>query len=191
MFMVKVGVFLAEIMGITGNIRGIAPQTSEPQLEGLIEITPPVPVSYRPETAGWFVLLAILLLGLAWYAYRRYRRHKSNLYRRWALEKLENISRVLKQDLGMEKPLRELPVLVKRTALHAYPRPEVASLSGDDWLRFLDASYGGTGFSDGPGQLLVKTAYLPAEKFEELPSKDIQQLLKLVRKWVKKHRSEV
>jgi hypothetical protein len=169
----------------------IAFQTSNPQLEGLIEITPPLPVSYRPETMGWFVLLGLLVVGLAWLTYRRYRHHKTNLYRRWALEKLENITQVIKQDLGLEKPLRELPILVKQTALHAYPRPEVASLSGDDWLRFLDASYGGSGFSDGPGQLLAQTAYQPDKKFEEIENEDIQQLLKLVRKWIKKHRSEV
>jgi len=166
------------------------PQTADPQLEGLIEITPPLPVSYRPETVGWFVLLGLLVLGVAWVAYRRYRRHKANQYRRWALERLEHISRVLNQNLGLEKPLREIPVLVKQTALHAYPRPEVASLSGETWLRFLDSSYGGTGFSEGPGQLLTQTACLPDEGFKEFKSEDIQQLLELVRRWIKSHRSE-
>jgi hypothetical protein len=57
-------------------------------------------------------------------------------------------------------------------------------------LRFLDAHYGGTGFSDGPGHLLAQTAYIPDKTFQEVKSEDIQQLLKLVRKWIKKHRSE-
>jgi hypothetical protein len=168
----------------------IVPQAAKPQLEGLIEITPPAPISYGPETVGWFLLFGLLVLALAWIAYRRYRRYKANQYRRWALTKLEDINRVLKQNLGLEKSLREIPVLVKQTALHAYPRPEVASLSGEDWLRFLDAHYGGTGFSDGPGQLLAQTAYIPDKTFQEVKSEDIQQLLKLVRKWIKKHRSE-
>ncbi|NIM02313.1 MAG: DUF4381 family protein, partial [Acidobacteria bacterium] len=38
-----------------------------------------------------------------------------------------------------------LPVLVKETALTYRPRSEVAALSGDSWLRFLDESYGGDG----------------------------------------------
>jgi hypothetical protein len=167
----------------------IAPQTANPQLEGLIEITPPPPASYQPETVGWFVLLGLLVLSAAWFAYRRYRRHKANQYRRWALEKLEVINGMLEQNLGLENPLKEIPVLVKQTALHAYPRPEVASLSGEDWLRFLDTSYGGTEFSDGPGQLLAQSAYLPDERIKEYKGEDIRQLLKLVRIWIKRHSS--
>lgn len=160
-------------------------------METLIEITPPQPVSYRPETVGWFVLLGLLVLAVAWSAYRRYRHHRANLYRRWALEKLEDISRVIGKKLGLEKPLREIPILVKQTALHAYPRGEVASLCGDDWLRFLDASYGGTGFSDGPGRILAHTAYETDQELGRYRQEDIKQLLKLVRRWIKKHRGEV
>ncbi|NOR14426.1 MAG: DUF4381 family protein [Candidatus Aminicenantes bacterium] len=168
----------------------LAPQRLDPQLESLIEIIPPQPVSYRPETVGWFVILGLLVLAVAWIAYRRYRHHRANQYRRWALEKLEDISQVLQKKLGLEKPLKEIPLLVKQTALHAYPREEVASLYGDEWLRFLDAGYGGTGFSDGPGRILAHTAYEPDKELERYQEEDIEQLLKLVRKWIKKHRSE-
>jgi len=173
-----------------GEAKVQAPQVPDPQLEGLIEITLPQPVSYRPETAGWFMLLGLLAVIAALIAYRRYRRRRANRYRSRALEKLEVIESVLRQDLGWEKPLRELPVLVKQTALHAYPRPEVASLSGEDWLRFLDASYGGTGFTDGPGQILARTAFLPTRALKRYKQEDILQLVKLVRLWIKKHRSE-
>jgi len=169
----------------------INPQTANASLEGLIEITPPQSVSYRPETVGWFVLLGLLLLCLGWIIYQRWRRQKANQYRRWALEKLDNINRTIQQNLGKEKPLREIPILVKRTALHAYPREEIASLSGEAWLRFLDASYNGTGFTDGPGQILAQTAYLPSNELEACNKEDISLLLKLVRKWIKKHRSDV
>lgn len=136
------------------------------------------------------MLLGLLLLCLGWIVYRRYRRQKANEYRGWALEKLNDINRVIQQNLGLEKPLREIPILVKRTALHAYPRQEVASLSGEAWLRFLDASYNGTGFTDGPGQILMQTTCLPDKELAAFKKEDIQQLLKLVRKWIKKHRSE-
>jgi len=106
-----------------------------------------------------------MLLCLGWIIYQRWRRQKANQYRRWAL--------------------------VKRTALHAYPREEIASLSGEAWLRFLDASYNGTGFTDGPGQILAQTAYLPSNELEACNKEDISLLLKLVRKWIKKHRSDV
>src|SRR5262245_3171457 len=42
-----------------------------------------------------------------------------------------------------------LALLVRRTALAAFPRQEVASLAGPAWLAFLDRSYGGHEFSQG------------------------------------------
>lgn len=159
-------------------------------IKGLIEISLPQPVSYWPQTIGWYILFGLLFLAAAWMGYRRYRYHKTNKYRRWALTKLDDIERVLKQDWGKEKTLSEIPVLVKRTALHCFPRENIASLSGDDWLRFLDTSYGGTDFHSGPGKILEQTAYRNAQQLEQYKKEDIQQLIDVVRRWIKKHRSQ-
>jgi hypothetical protein len=166
------------------------PQSAAPQPEGLIEITLPQSIAYRPETIGCFILLGLIFILSLWIIYRRYKHRKTNRYRRWALEKLQDIEGILRQNLGLEKALAEIPVLVKQTAMHCFPREKIASLSGENWLRFLDASYGGTDFTDGPGQILEQTAYEPLKRLEQYTKEEIYDLILVVRKWVKKHRRE-
>ncbi len=166
------------------------PQSADPQPEGLIEIALPQAIAYRPETIGWFILFGLIFILFTWIVYRRYKYRKANRYRRWALEKLRDIEGILRQKLGLEKALAEIPVLVKQTALHCFPRETIASLSGENWLRFLDASYGGTEFTDGPGQILEQTAYQPPKKLEQYKEEEIHELIHTVRKWIKKHRRE-
>lgn len=167
------------------------PQTAETQIEGLIEIVPPQPVSYGPETIGWYILFGLIVLSVTWFMYRRYRYRKTNKYRRWALAELEELLQRMEKDKYLERGLSEIPVLVKRTAMHYFPRDKVASLSGEKWLKFLDASYGGTGFAQGPGQMLEEVAYQPAHMFGQYTEDNIQQLINLVRTWIKKHRSDI
>jgi hypothetical protein len=166
------------------------PQSADPQLEGLIEIALPQSIRYTPQTIGWLILFGLILILFIWIVYRRYRYRKANQYRQWALEKLQDIERILRQNLSLEKALAEIPVLVKQTALHCFPREKIASLSDDNWLRFLDASYGGTDFTDGPGQTLEQTAYLPPKRLEQYKEEEIRELIHTVRRWIKKHRRE-
>lgn len=166
------------------------PQSADPQPEGLIEIGLPQAIAYRPETIGWFILSGLILFLFIWIVYRRYQHRKANRYRRWALEKLQDIEGALRQNLGLEKAIAEIPVLVKQTALHCFPREKIASLSSDAWLKFLDISYGGTDFTDGPGQILEQTAYQPQKRLEEYKAEEIHDLIRVVRKWIKKHRRE-
>ncbi|MEO9528981.1 MAG: DUF4381 domain-containing protein, partial [Roseibium sp.] len=70
--------------------------------------------------------------------------------------------------------------LLRRTALSAYPRAEVASLHGAEWLAFLDRAYGGSAFSEGPGWHLIAAPYRPETTQEPLKP--------LVRTWIKMHR---
>ena len=53
----------------------------------------------------------------------------------------------------------QLSLLVRRTALAAFPREQIAPLSGAAWLAFLDRSSGGTEFSRGPGRWLASAPY--------------------------------
>jgi len=168
----------------------MGPQSAEIQLEGLIEIVPPQPVSYWPETVGWFILLGLITLAAAWFVYRRYHYRKANKYRRWALVELEELSQRMEEDKSLGRSLSELPVLVKRTALHCFSREKIASLSGEKWLAFLDASYRGKGFSQGPGRLLEELAYQPEGQIKSYTSEIIRPLIDLVRTWIKKHRRE-
>jgi hypothetical protein len=90
---------------------------------------------------GWHILLlwlvAIVLLG-AWHRYQKYR---ANAYRREAQKRLLEITKAPKTDIsnGIETGYA-IAVLLKQTALAAYPRHQVASLYGARWADFLRSS---------------------------------------------------
>ncbi|KPK14138.1 MAG: hypothetical protein AMJ67_16675 [Betaproteobacteria bacterium SG8_41] len=141
-------------------------------LEGLNDIVVPEPVSLLPQAPGWIALGVVAIALLVTFAVLALRRYRRNAYRREALMLVE------------ATPLDSLPALVKRVALAAAPRAEVASLTGDDWLAFLDRSYGGDGFSDGPGRALASLSFEPSA-IDQRSSADLRDL---VATWIRKHR---
>jgi hypothetical protein len=142
-------------------------------LDRLAEPLEPAPVSMAPQTAGWTVLTVVLALVLAWLAWRWVQRWRANAYRRAALAEL---------DAAGDDPAAVADIL-RRTALVAWPRDRVASLSGADWLRFLDAT-GGGGFLDGPGAALASAPYR-SDAAAPAPG-----LGALAARWVRRHRVE-
>jgi len=115
------------------------------------------------------------------------RRQRANLYRQQALDHLNTIEQSLSATATRTDALGALPVLVKRTALACRSRSEVAALSGDAWLLFLDESYGGTGFTAGPGRLLPALAYATPATMKTLPAEELSDLIRLIRLWIRRH----
>lgn len=147
-------------------------------IHGIDEIVLPEPVSLWPSTIGW------KLLGLALIAYALYkltqaiRRWWHDRYRREALRQLST--------LAPDAQLAALPFLLKTTALQAYPREQVAALSGEQWLGFLDTHCAGLSFRQGVGKNLLAIAYLPAEQWQ-LSEVQANELIALSRRWIAQH----
>lgn len=152
-------------------------------VHGIDEIILPEAVGWFPLAPGWKVLGLIVLLLMLFQAIRLVKIWWRNRYRREALRQLS--------DRGKGKKLQEvvalLPHFLKITALHAYPRREVASLSGEDWLRFLDSHYSGPSFLDGAGRNLLLVAYLPEEQWK-LDKEQSETLLSMSRQWIATHK---
>jgi hypothetical protein len=156
-------------------------------LEKLHEILLPNPVSWMPQTIGWYVALGVILFVAGWWVYRRLRHHRTNRYRRLALEELAVIEQELQRPEKRAKALAEIPALLKWTALSTFPRSEVAGLSGEKWLAFLDKTMGGKNFTEGEGRLLPELAYASVQRIAQLPDEQITNLLQLIRRWIKIH----
>ncbi len=157
-------------------------------LENLHEILLPEPVSWMPQTIGWYVVFGLILFVAGWWVYGRLGHYRKNQYRRLALAELAVIERELQQPDKRAKALFEIPVLLKGTALSVFPRSEVAALSGDQWLAFLDKTMGARDFTEGEGRLLPELAYTPMQRIAQLPDKQIYNLLQLIRRWIKVHK---
>ncbi|MGF6306271.1 hypothetical protein ABIB82_000309 [Bradyrhizobium sp. i1.8.4] len=148
---------------------------------GLVDIPLPREVSLWPQTwesrSAIALLLAVAIATVWWLV----RHRRANRYRREALAELRAMEQA--SSSGREELLTRLTLLVRRTALAAFPREQVASLAGPAWLSFLDRRYGGQEFSQGAGRLLVRGPYQPVQPDEA----ELQSLSGLVRRWIKVH----
>ncbi len=142
-------------------------ENSAPGFDQMHDIVLPDPISWWPLAPGWWVILLILALAVIWLSAAAYRRWKKNAYRRAALRELESISPA------------DIPALVKRVSLCIYPREQVATLSGEAWLEFLDQAGNTQDFTQGPGRYLLELSYNPNAK--NIP---IEELTSVIRKWV-------
>ncbi|SLN45804.1 hypothetical protein ROA7450_02230 [Roseovarius albus] len=143
------------------------------ELIDLLEEAPqPAAIAMTPQTPGWLVLGAACLVVAVWLSRHLIRKKRANAYRRAALQAL---------DKAADDPA-QIATILKQTALVGYPRKRVASLSGSEWLAFLDGSFPGSGFAKGAGKTLTTAPYSDSAAAPELST--------LARKWVREHRPE-
>ena len=160
-------------------------------LQNLNDIVLPATVGWWPLAPGWYILFGLLLTALAWFGYRTLHRWMNNRYRRAALRELQlltdRIHDTEEQDAKeRDANLRKLPILLKRTALSAYPRSQVASLSGKDWFLFLNSTVKTPPFTDSTASTLNKISYSSGE-LSAVDSQAITALLNASRQWLKHH----
>lgn len=141
-------------------------------LDALEPVPEPLPIPLTPQTAGWLWLAAAVIAVVALLVIRHIKTRRANAYRRAALKELTQA----------QDDATRIALLLRRTALAAYPRRRVAGLIGSDWLEFLDQSFAGTGFRDGPGQLLTTAPYQGKAADPALTT--------LARRWIETHRVE-
>ena len=139
----------------------------------------PDPVSLMPMTSGWLILAGYLLAGLILTARHLIKLRRRNRYRREALALLKTIES--EQDLCPLESAQQIAALLKRTALAAYPRHEVASLSGSDWAQFLKDSANSDPQVSDAAEMLAGAAYRPDADGRELSAP--------ARRWIRMHRA--
>jgi hypothetical protein len=154
-------------------------QASLANLNDIVLIPPP---PWWPPAPGWYALAFALLIILIWSIYHLWHRYHSNRYRRAAMAELTQI-----ETEQSAHAASLLPALLKRTALHAYPREQVAALSGEQWRGFLDQHCASEPFKGEAGDLLTKLAYHP----DAIKRSDLQPLLNSAKFWIKHHRAEL
>ena len=130
-------------------------------LNQLRDIHAPPPVAWWPPAPGWWVLLGVLLLAAVLLAvlYRRFNRRFSRGLRNDALAELARIQNEFQRDGDVTHLTAQLSILLRRIAVARNDRADVAGLSGEAWLRYLDEAVPGQMFSRGPGRVLVTAPY--------------------------------
>lgn len=149
-------------------------------LSGLHDIIMGQPAPWWPPAPAWYLLGVLLLLGTCLTMSWMILGWRENRYRRAGLSELLH----LEQDRSREHAaLVDLAELLKRVALVAYPRQQVASLSGTEWLLFLDQTLGTTEFTAGPGRQLIQV-------YQQNVSSPSPELVQLAREWIRRHRRD-
>lgn len=161
---------------------GTQPIANDP-VAGLIDIALPQPVSLWPQTWPLRIAIALLLAAAIVGLWRVIHRWRVNRYRREALAELSRIERAFDFNKAPAELVARLSVLVRRTALAAFPRETIAPLAGSAWLAFLDRSASGLQFSQGPGRLLANAPYQSTAP----NGAELRSLADLVRRWIRGH----
>jgi hypothetical protein len=141
-------------------------------LDRLVDIVEPTAAPLWPLAPGWWVLLVVALVTLFSVAFVCIRRWRRAAYRREASQLLD----------AMGDDLSQLPKLLKRVALSAFPRQSVAALNGQNWIDFLNTHCDGAQFDRG----LLDLAYRP----DELEPASLEALRSGARHWIRTHRIE-
>jgi len=155
-------------------------------LDRLHDIVAPPPAPLWPPAPGWYYVLGFLALFGLVAIVRGFIRWQRNRYRREALAEWARLELVLHDPARRVAVLAGLAALLKRTALTAYSRSEVAALSGSEWFAFLDRKGRTTVFSTGLGEQLAAAAYDPASVAPP-DETNAHQIAIGVRNWIKHH----
>ena len=149
-------------------------------LEQLRDIHLPPAVSWWPPAPGWWLLAAIMML-LGALAVWLFQRHRRDRWRRAALREWQRLHEDWTAGaIDGVGAARRLSVLLRRVALARFPRQQVAALTGEDWLAFLDSALAEQKpFSSGPGRALLEAPYAARAEI------DSEALFEICGRWLR------
>lgn len=153
-------------------------------LAQLKDIHLPEPTSFWPLAWGWWLLLGIVVCALLGAAYALIQHQRKNRYRHLAEAELEQALGRWQQNKDPALYLQEVSIILRRTALAAFPGQGLAGVHGLDWLMFLDATLPSSqeGFCQGVGRVLLDGPYQPH------PQVEVAELHRLAQRWVRQHK---
>lgn len=161
---------------------------AENPLDQLKDIHLPSPILSWPWAPGWWILLSLALLLMAALVVFLLRHLQKNRYRQVALRELKTLEKDFKhqQDFSAAT-LAELSQLLRRCALHRYGSQEVARLSGDQWLQFLQNKVPDLGFSGATALLLTDAVYQHPDNLQA-SGQEITALINMSKQWIRAHK---
>ena len=119
----------------------------------------PEAIGWWPLAPGWWILIALAAIGLVLLLRQYLRRRAAGAARRHALQQLGQLSAEYEQHRDAVRFSAALSELLRRTMLAYAPREEVAGLTGDAWLAWLDQDLGTPRFQTDAGRKLLEMPY--------------------------------
>lgn len=151
----------------------------DPEQIPLRDLHLPEVVSWWPLAPGWWVLIALAAVALI-YLLRLYLRTRARgAARRHAMRQLDVLTTEFEQHHDAVAFSSGLSELLRRTMLAYAPRPEIAGLTGDAWLEWLDRGLDNPRFQSATGRKLLEMPYRrPDDDFSALELVDVVALVR-------------
>ncbi len=156
--------------------------TEQELLAQLRDVHLPENPGWWPPAIGWW-LLACLLIGLLLGALFWISRWRANAWRRAALHEHQ---RLVAASHGNAEVVRELSVLMRRVAIKAEPRQQVASATDQQWLTVLDRIGQTNEYTDGVGGLLTVWPYRDMTSDQAASTDQLNSLFRLTRQTIER-----
>ena len=141
----------------------------------------PDAVRFSFETPGWYLVAGLLLIVAVLIFFRWLKHYRKNDYRRDALQAIARIEQNAPSQNDANQ-LNDIWVLLKLVAMETFGRQQVAQLTGNDWLEFLESKGKNTPFTSYK-QHIVNTLYntIPVDP------KETGALIELSKQWIRTH----
>ena len=138
----------------------------------------PEAIGWWPLAPGWWFVLFLVATAVGYLVWRAYKRWQHNAPRRFALRQLARYEREYVEHRNPVTLARQLSELLRRVMLAYAPRDEVAGLTGENWLQWLDRGMPLPYFHTEGGKSLLQLPYRdPASDFSGV---DVDAMLSAV-----------
>lgn len=147
---------------------------NENSLSSLKPLHLPNAVSIFPLAIGWYLLLALIIIGIIItisYFVLRQKKLKKQVY-----QLLAEIQNHATPD-NHNQVIAQVSILLKRVARLKFPKHKPENLFGEDWLIFLDKTGATKDFTKGSGRVLLNI-------YKNNSMINTNELFALTRKWL-------
>ncbi len=131
----------------------------DPEQIPLRDLHLPEAIGLWPLAPGWWVTITLAVIFLGFLARRYVQRRARGAARRHALSQLNELTAEFEQHRDAVAFSSGLSELLRRTMLAYAPRGEIAGLTGDEWVAWLDRDLDQPRFKGETGRKLLELPY--------------------------------
>jgi hypothetical protein len=131
----------------------------DPEQIPLRDLHLPEAIGLWPLAPGWWVTATLAVIFLGFLARRFVQRRARGAARRHALSQLNELTAEFEQHRDAVAFSSGLSELLRRTMLAYAPRGEIAGLTGDEWVAWLDKDLDQPRFKGETGRKLLELPY--------------------------------
>ena len=151
----------------------------DPEQIPLRDLHLPEAIGWWPLAPGWWVVIGLVIIALG-FLLRHYQKVRARgAARRHALRQLDVLTAEFEQHRDAVTFSAHLSELLRRTMLAYAPRQDIAGLTGDKWLEWLDRDFDQPKFRTETGRKLLELPYRRSD--DDIAAMDLIDVVAVIR----------